>query len=146
VRDLVHREKIQLKGRAGVRTAQLAAIDSSEAALNSAEFDIFENTLTIHSEKFVSVERSYFDVCCLISDLPVLSSSSIAKKRPARLSKRTAKDFVADYIVTASNPTLDGLRKYASEKEIVGGRDLCEPEFLINFSAVGADILPPAFR
>jgi hypothetical protein len=75
--------------------------------------------------------REQFEAVCGFASAPqpVEPSRPASAKAGKYLTPKTVVDFVSSYIASNPNPTVDGLRNYAKEQHVIGGRELYEPEY-----------------
>jgi hypothetical protein len=68
------------------------------------------------------------------------STAQPAGSRVRRLTPRSARDFVAEYLTSNPDGTLDGVRGAAREADYVGNRDLIDNEYRLQKSTRGDSV------
>jgi hypothetical protein len=108
----------------GALAADIDPIDAREGELHvfAAELKIYESKDTSRTSRKYTVLHVYADDLALPKD-------DGDKGNGRRLTGKTVQDFVDRYFEADPNPTLDGLRTYAKNNKIIGGRELYEPEY-----------------
>jgi hypothetical protein len=126
--DGVRSQKIALQGARGAEPP--APINSADSA--TGKFDVFAETLEIHTRGVR--DYLYQRVWCSRTDVIALVGSP-AGTRPARLTTRTAREFVNSF----PNGTLDEIRRAARKAGFVGARPLIDEQYRL---AHGGSVRP----
>jgi hypothetical protein len=103
-------------------------IDADIELANDRVLKALGNDLVVKAER-VGMKGVEFSEADLDAWIAGESAARPAGSRGRRLTATSTPGFVRDYIKADSNPTLDGLRKHATNSKIIGGRELYEPEY-----------------